>query len=177
MTRKKETPASATEAKTPAATPDASDGQPVGAGLPISTDATPLPSAGEPSAPATAPAPEVSEAPVPPQAAAGPAPDSSAVGEGGAIDSVATAVVAGDPVSSAHSTLVGANAEDGVSQPTVEEQAPANPNPVTLQIYPMRSYMDEGELRRRGGPGYEVERRHGEELVQRHLAALTPLEE
>lgn len=177
MTRKKETPASATEAKKPASTPDSSDGQPVGAGLPISTDAARLPSAGEPSAPATAPAPEVSEAPAPQQAAADPAPDTSPAGDGGAIDSAASAVVSGDPVSSVQSALAGLNAEDGVSQPAVEVQGPATLNTVTLQIYPMRSYMDEGELRRRGGPGYEVERRHGEELVQRHLAALTPLEE
>jgi len=53
----------------------------------------------------------------------------------------------------------------------------ANPNPVTLQIYPLRSYMDEGELRRRGGPAYTVPRRHAEELVQRNLASLEPLKE
>lgn len=50
-------------------------------------------------------------------------------------------------------------------------------NPVTVQVYPLRSYMDEGELRRRGGQAYSVPRRHAEELVQRKLASFEPLKE
>ncbi|QHG64341.1 hypothetical protein [Pseudomonas putida] len=67
------------------------------------------------------------------------------------------------------------NAEDGINHPAAEAQA--SPNPLTLQIYPMRSYMDEGELRRRGGPAYSVPRRHAEELVEKKLASFDPLKE
>lgn len=68
-------------------------------------------------------------------------------------------------------------AGDDTNQPAAGDLVAANPNPVTLQIYPMRSYMDEGELRRRGGPAYVVPSRHAEELVQRKLASLEPLKE
>lgn len=50
-------------------------------------------------------------------------------------------------------------------------------NPVTVAVYPLRSFMDEGELRRRGGPSYQVPRLHAEELEQRKLVSRTPLEE
>ena len=36
----------------------------------------------------------------------------------------------------------------------------ADSNPIAIQIYPMRCYMDEGELRRRGGTA-DRRRRHG----------------
>ncbi|MCV4287011.1 hypothetical protein OH708_03725 [Pseudomonas capsici] len=54
---------------------------------------------------------------------------------------------------------------------------PVNPNSPVVQIYPMRSYMDENELRRRGGPAYSAPRRHAEDLVQRKLASFEPLKE
>lgn len=63
--------------------------------------------------------------------------------------------------------------KDGIA----ETQPAGNPNAPTIQIYPMRSYMDADELRRRGGPSYSVPRRHGEDLVQRKLASFQPLEE
>ncbi|MBK5008391.1 hypothetical protein IAE33_000251 [Pseudomonas sp. S60] len=50
-------------------------------------------------------------------------------------------------------------------------------NPAKVRVYPLRSFMDEGELRRRGGPGYQVPRRHAEELELRNLVSRTPLEE
>ena len=70
-----------------------------------------------------------------------------------------------------------AESGDDIAQPVGEDQVAANPNPATLQVYPMRSYMDEGELRRRGGPVYAVPRRHAEELVERKLASFEPLRE
>lgn len=50
-------------------------------------------------------------------------------------------------------------------------------NPATVEVYPLRSFMDEGELRRRGGPSYQVPKLHAEELEQRQLISRTPLEE
>lgn len=69
------------------------------------------------------------------------------------------------------------HAELGASTAAVDDQPVAIPNPAAVEIYPMRSYMDEGELRRRGGPAYPVPRRHAEDLVQRKLASLDPLKE
>lgn len=50
-------------------------------------------------------------------------------------------------------------------------------NPAKVQVYPLRSFMDEGELRRRGGPSYLVPRLHAEDLERRNLVSRTPLEE
>lgn len=50
-------------------------------------------------------------------------------------------------------------------------------NPTQVEVYPLRSFMDEGELRRRGGPSYLVPRRHAEDLELRKLVSRQPLEE
>lgn len=50
-------------------------------------------------------------------------------------------------------------------------------NPARVKVYPLRSFMDEGELRRRGGPSYLVPRLHAEDLEQRNLVSRAPLEE
>lgn len=50
-------------------------------------------------------------------------------------------------------------------------------NPAKVEVYPLRSFMDEGELRRRGGPSYRVPKLHAEELEHRKLISRTPLEE
>nr|WP_236165705.1 hypothetical protein [Pseudomonas fulva] len=50
-------------------------------------------------------------------------------------------------------------------------------NPPMVEVYPLRSFMDEGELRRRGGPAYLVPRLHAEDLERRNLVSRTPLEE
>ena len=166
MARKQETPASTADAKDPAATSDSSIGPSDAAGLPLSPGGALVPDvggSGDSGTPVTAPGPEVSAVPV--------------LQEGLATDSSGTAVVTGEPVDSVQPVLAEGNTEDGIHHPAAEEQAQASPNPVTLQIYPMRSYMDEGELRRRGGPAYTVPRRHAAELVQRNLASLEPLKE
>lgn len=180
MARKQETPASTADAKDPVSTSDSINGPSEAAGLPLSPDSALAPGAGDSGdlgAPATAPGSEASVAPVPQEGEAGPAPDSSAVGEGVATDSAATVVVTGEPSGYVQPVLAEGNAEDGINHPAAEEQAQASPNPMTLQIYPMRSYMDEGELRRRGGPAYSVPRRHAEELVEKKLASFDPLKE
>lgn len=64
---------------------------------------------------------------------------------------------------------VEASTADATTEPAI--------NPIAIQIYPTRCYMDEGELRRRGGAAYSVPRRHAEELVQKKLASLEPLKE
>ncbi len=50
-------------------------------------------------------------------------------------------------------------------------------NPAQVEVYPLRSFMDEGELRRRRGPGYLVPRLHAEDLERRNLVSRTPLED
>ncbi|KTS98337.1 hypothetical protein [Pseudomonas parafulva] len=55
--------------------------------------------------------------------------------------------------------------------------APGEVNTAQVKVYPLRSFMDEGELRRRGGPSYLVPRLHAEDLERRNLVSRTPLEE
>lgn len=50
-------------------------------------------------------------------------------------------------------------------------------NPAEVEVFPLRTYQDSGELRRRGGKGYMVDKRHADALVQRNLASLDPLKE
>ncbi|MFV3289127.1 hypothetical protein ACNFBR_10340 [Pseudomonas sp. NY11955] len=44
--------------------------------------------------------------------------------------------------------------------------------PAVIEVFPLRTYQDDGELRRRGGTGYVVDKRHADALVQRGLASL-----
>lgn len=53
--------------------------------------------------------------------------------------------------------------------PLASGQSEKNTSEVT--IYPLRSYMDGGEIKRRGGPGYTVARRHADVMVAQGLAA------
>lgn len=50
-------------------------------------------------------------------------------------------------------------------------------NPAEVEVFPLRTYQDAGELRRRGGKGYLADKRHADALVQRKLASLHPLKE
>lgn len=45
-----------------------------------------------------------------------------------------------------------------------------DPNPQTVEIWPLRSYQDAGEIKRRGGPSYSVPKRHADALIARGLA-------
>ncbi|MFR0673162.1 hypothetical protein ACLUUI_05765 [Enterobacterales bacterium AW_CKDN230030176-1A_HGKHYDSX7] len=75
----------------------------------------------------------------------------------------------------ADDALHGATDAAGLDEST--SSASVELNPATVEVYPLRSFMDEGELRRRHGPGYLVPRRHAEELELRKLVSRTPLEE
>ena len=44
-------------------------------------------------------------------------------------------------------------------------------NPSEVEIYPIRTYLDAGEIKRRGGPAYSVPRRHAEALIAQGLAS------
>ncbi|MBF8651981.1 hypothetical protein IRZ81_14380 [Pseudomonas putida] len=180
MARKQETPASTVDAKSPVSPVDSTDGPPEGDTL-LSPAASPLPASGDSGdsgdtgAPATAPAPAEGSGVV--------------LAEGQAVGGTGSDVVTGDQVASSGiaatdaalsedtSQAAAALADSGTRADQLAQEGQVNPNPATLQIYPLRSYMDEGELRRRGGPAYTVPRRHAEELVQRNLASLEPLKE
>lgn len=70
-----------------------------------------------------------------------------------------------------HSSSETAGLDETTSSASVEL------NPAKVHVYPLRSFMDEGELRRRGGPSYLVPRLHAEDLERRNLVSRTPLEE
>lgn len=175
MARKQEKPESTVEPKDTASTTESSGSQPQDGALSLSPGEASSPNPDEAGAPATDSGSDAEQ--TTPKA-----PAESGAGSG---------VAAGDLDASAGApaTETGASVGEGQGGPTVIDSGDdtdqpdagdlvaANPNPVTLQIYPMRSYMDEGELRRRGGPAYVVPRRHAEELVQRKLASLEPLKE
>ncbi|WP_438282293.1 hypothetical protein [Pseudomonas alabamensis] len=80
------------------------------------------------------------------------------------------------PVATSAEDAAGAAADvAGLDEST--SSVPVELNPATVEVYPLRSFLDEGELRRRRGPGYLVPRRHAEELELRKLVSRTPLEE
>lgn len=176
MARKQEIPASTADAKGPASIPESSGVQPEGAGFPTATDAVLVPVSGEANPPVTRPVPAI-DVPMQNEGSSGPEVESHAVAGEAVTDPTASTVVTGDPAVTPQPGSSEANAGDDFNTPAGEAQAPANPNPVALQVYPMRSYMDEGELRRRGGPAYVVPRRHAEELVELKLASFEPLRE
>lgn len=68
-------------------------------------------------------------------------------------------------------------AADKAGLEKLPSSAPAEVNTAQVEVYPLRSFMDEGELRRRGGPSYLVPRLHAEDLERRNLVSRTPLEE
>lgn len=55
-------------------------------------------------------------------------------------------------------------------QADADPAAKASPNPQTVEIWPLRSYQDAGEIKRRGGPSYSVSKRHADALIARGLA-------
>ena len=166
MARKQETPASTADVKGTDSTSESSGVQPDGSASVLSPDAPLAPDHGEAGSVASGQA--ASKSPEHPEGQAGSGPESATEGLGSV-----TSHPGGSSPLDAPAGLVG----EGRNQLLAEEQVAANPNPVALQVYPMRSYMDEGELRRRGGPAYSAPRRHAEELVNRKLASFEPLKE
>ena len=176
MARKQETPAATTEAKDLVSTLDSSIGEPEAADSRLSPGGERVQDPGDAGVPAAVPGPSEGTASATSEGQAVPGTGAdAATDEQGANSSLPTiGGAATEGTSLAASDLADSADVDQVAQ---EDQAGANPNPATLRIYPLRSYMDEGELRRRGGPAYTVPRRHAEELVQRKLASLQPLKE
>ncbi|NQD72925.1 hypothetical protein [Pseudomonas sp. CM27] len=178
MARKQETPASTADAKDSVSTVDSSSGPTEAAGLPLSPSRVIVPDASESAdsgVPATAPGTVEDSGLLTAegQAAAGTGLDCVTGEQGAGISTTDAADAASEAVAQAASVL----ADSGAGADDLALDDRANSNPASLQIYPLRSYMDEGELRRRGGPAYKVPRRHAEELVQRNLASLEPLKE
>lgn len=64
-----------------------------------------------------------------------------------------------------------------ISPPEPGPSSPSAVNPGEVEVFPLRTYQDAGELRRRGGKGYLVDKRHAVALVQRGLATLEDPEE
>ncbi|ENB9666595.1 hypothetical protein ABJB81_004991 [Pseudomonas putida] len=177
MARKQEKPESTVEPMEPVSTTETSGGQAVDGALPPSPGDPASPNPGESGAPATAPGSGEGAEQAPPEIPADSgtgsdiaASDLGTIAEGPGTDTVASEVADQNGPGVTDSA-------DEAGQSAGEGEIATNPNPATLQIYPMRSYMDEGELRRRGGPAYVVPRRHAEELVERKLASFEPLEE
>lgn len=177
MARKQGTPAPTAEVNDAASSAEGNGLQPEVGGLSTPTETPALLTDDEGGAPARDPglAQVESQEPVTGQEGSGPE-----VGESPIIPAPEpSAPVPGTDNSEAADQAVPAASDGGNdSGQSVGRVDPAtNPNPVTVQVYPLRSYMDEGELRRRGGQAYSVPRRHAEELVQRKLASFEPLKE
>lgn len=177
MARKQEKPESTVEPKDPVSSTETSGSQPEDGALTLSPGDTASPNLDVPGAPTTDPGSAQSAEQALPEAPAdaGTGSDLAASDPGTNAEALATEEAGSEGAGQNGPELPG-NA-DGAVQSDGEDRVAANPNPATLQIYPMRSYMDEGELRRRGGPGYSVPRRHAEELVERKLASLEPQKE
>ncbi|WP_156905588.1 hypothetical protein [Pseudomonas vranovensis] len=177
MARKQETPASTAEAKDSASPTELNTAHAENGSVTPSPEAPVSSGLGEGGTSSAEPG------------ATGSAGQDQTVGQAGS--TLATDVTATDQSANANAEAAGASAPDDsdqagsvaaetgydFNQPGSGEEPAANPNPAVVQIYPMRSYMDEGELRRRGGPAYTVPRRHAEELVQKNLASFDPLKE
>lgn len=176
MARKQETPAPTAGVKDSASPNEANGFQPEG-GLSASADTAALPTTGEGEPAATDPG--MPESPVQelPVGHAGSSVQLEPAAITQAADTDAAAIDVDTPEGAGHDGSVATEDSNDSDQLTDREDPAVSPNPAVLQIYPLRSYMDEGELRRRGGPAYSVPRRHAEELVQRKLASLEPLKE
>jgi hypothetical protein len=177
MARKQEKPESTVDPKGPGSTTETSGSQLEGGALLLSPGDAASPNPDEAGASATVPGSGESADQALPVAPAdsGAESDIAASGLNAGAETLAAKAVASEGAGQNGPALT--DNSGGEDESAEEDQSEANPNPATLQIYPMRSYMDEGELRRRGGSAYTVPRRHAEELVQRNLASLEPLKE
>lgn len=176
MARKQEKPESTVEPKD-ASTTETGGSQPDDGALALSPSVAASPNPGELDAPETDPGSGESAEQALPEASTDSGPGSSVSASDMSISAEASATEARASEGAGQNGPDLSDNADEHAQSAGEDQVSANPNPATLQVYPMRSYMDEGELRRRGGPAYVVPRRHAEELVQRKLASHEPLKE
>ncbi|WP_338794359.1 hypothetical protein [Pseudomonas sp. AE27] len=102
-------------------------------------------------------------------------PESLVTGNNSLSATASIATEPGDENSAGDAGLL--DAQPGTGSVVADMQPSVSPNSLEVQIYPVRSYMDEGELRRRGGTPYMAPRLHAEDLVRRKLASLEPLKE
>ncbi|WJO30983.1 hypothetical protein [Pseudomonas monteilii] len=177
MARKQEKLATTAEVKDPAPSVQGNALQPEGGSLSALTDSPTVLTAGEGVAPATDSGLAKSDGQEVLAGQAGSSLETGAAATSQAGDTNAPATGADNIEGADQAALAASDGGGDSGQPVGEVDLATNPNPVTVQIYPLRSYMDEGELRRRGGSAYSVPRRHAEELVQRKLASLEPLKE
>lgn len=56
---------------------------------------------------------------------------------------------------------------------TAEQKTKPAEKDTTVTIYPLRTYQDAGEIRRKGGAGYAVTKAQAQQLVARGLASET----
>lgn len=180
MARKQETQAPTTDTKDPISAVDPTSNSSAAAGSPLLAGGALVPDTGDSGSsgsPAAAPGPAEGSGLLTPELQASPGTGADIVsGEQGARSGISTVDAAAFEASGQAASDL-ADRGPGADQLAVVDQAQSNPNPATLEVYPLRSYIDDGELRRRGGPAYTVPRRHAEELVQRNLASLEPLKE
>jgi len=71
----------------------------------------------------------------------------------------------------------GGSSDADLADPAIAPGHAHRVSPGEVEVYPRRTYHDEGELRRRGGKGYVVSKRHADALVLRGLASLEGAEE
>ena len=176
MARKQATPAPVVEDKDPTTATETSAGQVDGDNLAI-PEGVLVPPNNDESGGRPVPTPAEGAGQGLPADQRGPIPEWGSEAVVLAAEPGAPGAEASDGESSGHSALMATEAGSDTDEPATGEEVAVSLNPVTLQIYPMRSYMDEGGLRRRGGPAYTVPRRHAEELVRRKLASLEPLKD
>lgn len=177
MARKQEAPAPTADVKDPASPAEDSGVQSEGGSLPPSVDTAALPTTGEGGPPATDPGLSESTAQELPVGQVGSSSEPEPTASSQAVDTDAATADPGDLEAASQVGSVAKAGGNDSDQLTIREDPAVSSNSAALRIYPLRSYMDEGELRRRGGPAYSVPRRHAEELVQRKLASLDPLKE
>ncbi|VVM43967.1 hypothetical protein PS623_00401 [Pseudomonas fluorescens] len=178
MARTKATQASAEGSNAPAADRGTQEPQVLSSPETLAPESSSVATSGESGDLALDPSPAVSVA------AISASEDSSPDSEAELAAAVSSALPSEPPVVNAATAelghpppAVGVDAADADADADADAQPSATVNALTVDIFPLRSYMDAEELRRRGGPSYSVPRRHGEDLVQRRLASFEPLED
>ncbi len=97
----------------------------------------------------------------------------AAAADAGGTESLAPANAVAESGAEALSTAVGELSDSIVTGPPEPGRSnPLSVNPGEVEVFPLRTYQDAGELRRRGGQGYLVDKRHAAALVQRGLATV-----
>lgn len=178
MARTKATQASADGSNAPAADPDTQELQVLASPEPLAPESSSVatPEGGDSGDLALDPSPAVAVAAISTNEASSSGSEAELAAALGSALPTESPVVSAAAAEAGHPPpAVGVDASDADAD--ADAQPSATVNALTVSIFPLRSYMDAEELRRRGGPPYSVPRRHGEDLVQRMLASFEPLED